>query len=321
MSSLNSSIENTTKEIIISNPIKNKIKIIFHEIKIHKYLYLMMAPFLILFFTFTVLPVVQSVFYSFTDFNILESPNWVGLDNYRKLLLNDKVFIRAIQNTFIIAVFVGPIGYIISFLLAWMINELPGKLGTLFTVIFYAPSMAGSLAYIFQLIFSGDSTGYLNGILMKLGMISDPILWLQDESTMMLVVILSSLWMSLGVGFLSFVAGLKGVDVAQYEAAEIDGVRNRWQELWYITLPNMKPQLLFGAVMSITGSLSAGDVGSALVGFPSPNYATHTIVNHLNDYGMIRMEMGYASAIAVILFFIMILANKVVQKFLQKVGT
>lgn len=284
-------------------------------------LYLMIAPFMILFFVFVVYPVLKAMWFSFTDYNVLEKANFVGLRNYQKLFLDDSTFITAIKNTFIIAVIVGPGGYIMSFLLAWMINELPHKVGTVLTVIFYAPSMAGTaVVSVFAQIFSNDSNGYLNAFLRNLGM-NDPILWLSDSKYVMIVVILASLWMSMGVGFLSFVAGIKGVDEAQYEAGAIDGIRNRWQELWYITLPNMKPQLLFGAVMTITSSLSVGSIGDSLVGFPSPNYATHTIVNHLNDYGSLRMEMGYASAIAVILFLIMILCNGLIQKLLRKVGT
>ena len=298
-----------------------KFKITLREMKRNRTLYLMMLPFLIFFITFSVYPVLQAMYYSFTDYNILESPNFIGLENYKKLFLEDTIFIKAIQNTFIIAVFVGPLGYILSYLLAWMINELPHWLGTILTVIFYAPSMAGNSIMIFALIFSNDATGYLNGILLKYGFISERILWLSDSTYILPVVILVSVWMSLGVGFLSFVAGIKGVDEAQYEAAAIDGIKNRWQELWYVTLPNMKPQLLFGAVMSITNALSVGAVADALVGFPSPNYASHTIVNHLNDYGLIRMEMGRASAIAVILFFIMIFCNLLFRKFLSKVGT
>lgn len=284
-------------------------------------LYIMIAPFMLLFFVFVVYPVLKAIWFSFTDFNVLEKANFVGLRNYQKLFLDDTNFITAIKNTFIIAVIVGPGGYIMSFLLAWMINELPHKVGTVLTVIFYAPSMAGTAVItVFAQIFSNDSNGYLNAFLRSLGM-NDPILWLSDKEFIIVVVILASLWMSMGVGFLSFVAGIKGVDEAQYEAGAIDGIRNRWQELWYITLPNMKPQLLFGAVMTITGSLSVGSIGDSLVGFPSPNYASHTIVNHLNDYGSIRMEMGYASAIAVILFLIMIVCNGLIQKLLRKVGT
>ena len=284
-------------------------------------LYIMIAPFMLLFFVFVVYPVLKAIWFSFTDFNVLEKANFVGLRNYQKLFLDDTNFITAIKNTFIIAVIVGPGGYIMSFLLAWMINELPHKVGTVLTVIFYAPSMAGTAVIsVFTQIFSNDSNGYLNAFLRSLGM-NDPILWLSDKEFIIVVVILASMWMSMGVGFLSFVAGIKGVDEAQYEAGAIDGIRNRWQELWYITLPNMKPQLLFGAVMTITGSLSVGSIGDSLVGFPSPNYASHTIVNHLNDYGSIRMEMGYASAIAVILFLIMIVCNGLIQKLLRKVGT
>ncbi len=300
---------------------KERISLYVREVKFYRTLYFMMLPFLVFFAVFTVYPVLQSVFYSFTDFNVFEPANFVGLRNYQELLLDDDIFITALQNTFIIAIFVGPVGYMLSFLLAWMINELPHFWATLLTVIFYAPSMAGGASLVFTLIFANDRYGYLNGILMDLGILNESILWLSDEATMMPIVILVSLWMSLGVGFLSFVAGIKGVDPAQFEAGSIDGIKNRWQELWYITLPNMKPQLLFGAVMSITGSLSVGAIADGLVGFPSPNYATHTIVNHLNDYGLIRMEMGKASAIAVILFAIMLTANGMVQKFLRKIGS
>ena len=302
--------------------LKRRAQLTLRDMKRSIPLYIMIAPFMLLFAVFVVYPVLKAIWYSFTDYNVLEKANFVGLRNYKRLFLDDSTFITAIKNTFIIAVMVGPGGYILSYLLAWMINELPHKVGTVLTVIFYAPSMAGTAVItVFAQIFSNDSNGYLNAILRNLGITQEAILWLSDSEYVIVVVILASLWMSMGVGFLSFVAGIKGVDEAQYEAGAIDGIRNRWQELWYITLPNMKPQLLFGAVMTITGSLSVGSIGDSLVGFPSPNYASHTIVNHLNDYGSIRMEMGYASAIAVILFLIMIVCNGLIQKLLRKVGT
>ena len=301
---------------------KRRAELTLRDMKRSIPLYVMIAPFMILFITFVVYPVLNAIWFSFTDYNVLEKANFVALRNYQKLFLDDEIFITAIKNTFIIAVIVGPGGYILSFLLAWMINELPHKLGSVLTVIFYAPSMAGTaVVAVFSQIFSNDSNGYLNAILRNLGLTQETMLWLSDSKLVIVVVILASLWMSMGVGFLSFVAGIKGIDEAQYEAGAIDGIRNRWQELWYITLPNMKPQLLFGAVMTITSSLSVGSVGDSLVGFPSPNYASHTIVNHLNDYGSIRMEMGYASAIAVILFLIMIVCNMLIQKLIRKVGT
>ena len=287
----------------------------------YKQIYLMLAPYMLCFALFTVIPVLVSIYFSFTQFNVLQPPQFVGLRNYSKLFLDDPIFLKAIKNTLLLALITGPFGYIFSFLMAWLLCELPPRLRAVLTVIFYAPSISGNAYVIFTQLFSGDAYGFINARLLNLGVISDPVLWLRDESYMMAIVILVSLWMSLGVGFLSFIAGLQGVEKAQYEAAEVDGVRNRWQELWYITLPNMVPQLLFGAVMAVTGSLAIADVTVALNGFPSTNYATHTIINHLNDYGIIRLEMGYACAIAVLLFFMMLFINKIVQKTLGKVGS
>ncbi|NLO83577.1 MAG: sugar ABC transporter permease [Clostridiales bacterium] len=284
-------------------------------------LYLMMLPFLILFFVFVVLPVFASMVISFTDFNLLQFPRFVGFSNYRRLFLNDDIFITAVKNTFVIAVITGPIGYLLAFLMAWLINELPARIRAVLTIIFYAPSISGNVYLIFTIIFSSDPYGYLNAKLLEWGIIDSPILWLQDTQYMLPVVVLVSLWMSLGFGFLAFVAGLQTIDKTQYEAGEIDGIRNRWQELWYITLPNMRPQLMFGAIMSITSALGVGDITVALTGFPSPQYGAHTIANHLMDYGSIRMEMGYASGIAVVLFGMMVLTNMLFQKFIKRVGT
>ncbi len=297
----------------------NKFNKTLKQIKLNKTLYLMLAPFFILFFVFTAFPVIFAIFMSFTDFNVLQAPNFIGLLNYRNLLLEDKLFLQAFQNTFIMAIMIGPFGFILSFIMAWMLNELPAKLRAVFTVVLYAPALSGNAYMIWTLLFSSDSNGYANAMLISLGVIIKPILWLQSATWMMPIVILVQLWMSFGIGFLSFIAGLQGVDRAQLEAGEIDGIKNRWQELWYIILPSMKPQLLFGAVMTITASLSIS--GSALTGFPSTGYATHSVVDHLNDYGMIRLELGYASSIAVVLFFVMIFANMLFQKFLRKVGT
>ena len=291
------------------------------QAKKYRQLYWMLLPYMLFFFAFTIVPVFVSIFFSFTQFNVLQPPIFIGLNNYVRLFLDDPIFLKAVKNTLILAVITGPFGYLFSFLMAWMLCELPPKLRAVLTVIFYAPSISGNAYVIFTQLFSGDAYGFINSRLLNWGLITEPILWLRDENYMMAIVILVSLWMSLGVGFLSFLAGLQGVERAQYEAAEVDGVKNRWQELWYITLPNMVPQLLFGAVMAVTNSLAVADVTVALNGFPSTNYATHTIINHLNDYGIIRLEMGYACAIAVLLFFLMLFVNKAVQRMLGKVGT
>lgn len=293
----------------------------WYQAKQMRVCYLFLLPFAALFLTFYILPMVTSIRYSFTYYNILEPPRYIGLANYINLILQDDIFLISVKNTFIIAVITGPIGYILSFMFAWFINELPRWLRSVAVVIFYAPSIAGNAYFIFSIIFRGDVYGYLNAFLVRMGIIHSPILWLTDPKYMMPVVVMVLLWMSMGTGFLAFVAGLKGVDQAQYEAGYVDGVRNRWQELYYITLPNMRPMLLFGAVMSITAAFSVADQTMALCGYPSTDYAAHTVVTHLFDYGYTRFDMGYASAIATLLFLTMILANKAIQSMLKRLGT
>ena len=290
------------------------------EIRQNWVAYFMVAPYMLLFTLFTVVPVVLSIVISFTDFNMLEFPNIVWLKNYVTLFFDDDIFLIAIKNTFIFACIVGPSSYIMSYLVAWFINELPPKVRALVTLIFYAPSISGQVYLIWGTLFSSDSYGWANATLEKLGLINEPINWFKDETYVMPLCIVVSLWTSLGTSFLAFIAGLQGIDRALFEAGAVDGVKNRWQELYYITLPSMKPQLMFGAIMSITGAFGFGGIVDALAGFPSVNYCAHTIMHHLNDYGGMRYEIGYSSAIAVILFLMMIGANMLVKRILTKIG-
>jgi multiple sugar transport system permease protein len=300
---------------------KASLELLLKKIARYRVCYCFLAPYAVVFALFYVAPLVVSVFYSFTYFNILEPPQFIGLRNYINLLLGDDVFLKAMKNTFIMVAITGPVGYFASFLFAWFINELPRYVRAVVTLIFYAPSISGAVYMIWAIIFSGDAYGYINGLLMHLGILDQPVLWLTDPRYMMPVMLVVILWMSLGTGFLAFIAGLSTIDVTLYEAGLVDGIRNRWQELWYITLPNMKGMLMFGAVMAITQSFGVADVTIALAGFPSTDYAVHTVVNHLIDYGSIRFEMGYASAIATLLFLVMILCNTLVQKMLRRLGT
>lgn len=286
----------------------------------HRASYLLMAPYFILFFFFTVLPVLMAIGVSFTDWNMLEKPEFVGWQNYVKLLLDDEIFIISLKNTLIFAVITGPVSYMLCLLFAWIINEFNRGMRTLLALIFYAPSICGNAYMVWNLILTGDRYGYLNGILLNLDIINEPILWMKTEQYVMPMLIIVQLWLSLGTGFLSFIAGLQTVDKSMYEAAAIDGIKNRWQELWYVTLPAMKPQLMFGAVMQITQSFAVADISINLAGNPSVNYAGATIVTHLLDYGSTRMEMGYACAIATILFLLMVGTNKLVQRVLRRVG-
>ena len=290
------------------------------EMKRNKTAYFMLAPFLLLFIIFTVLPVLLSILLSLTDFNMLQFPGWKGIENYTRLFLDDEIFILACQNTLIFACITGPVSYLLSLMVAWFVNELPPKIRAVVTLIFYAPSISGQVYLIWKTLFSSDAYGWANATLMDLGIITSPILWFEDAQYVMGLCIVVALWTSLGTAFLSFIAGFQTVDRSMYEAAAVDGIKNRWQELWYITLPTMRPQMMFGAVLAITNSFGFGAVVDALCGFPSVDYAAHTIMHHLNDYGGSRYEIGYASAIAVVLFVIMYGANIVIKRALSKVG-
>jgi len=292
----------------------------WNEMKRNKVAYFMVAPYMLIFTLFTIVPVLLSVVISFTDFNLLEIPNIVFFDNYIRLFLDDDIFVIACKNTLIFAIIVGPASYMMSLMVAWFINELPPKIRAVVTLIFYAPSISGQVYLIWGTLFSGDSYGWVNGMLLDLGLITEEIQFFQDADWVMPLCIVVAIWTSLGTSFLSFIAGLQGIDRSMYEAGAVDGVRNRWQELWYITLPSMRPQLMFGAIMSITSAFGFGGVVTALCGFPSVDYAAHTIMHHLDDYGGQRFEVGYSSAIAVVLFAIMIGANMLVKKVLSKVG-
>ncbi len=297
-----------------------KLQWTWKEMKKNKTAYFMVLPFMILFFIFTVLPVVFSIFLSFTEFNLLEWPRLVGMDNYIRLFLEDDIFILACKNTLIFAAITGPLSYLLSFLIAWFINELPPKIRAVVTLIFYAPSISGGVYMVWSVLFSSDAYGWVNGTLMELGVIDTPILWFQNEDYIMPLCCVVALWTSLGTAFLAFIAGLQTIDKSLFEAAAVDGIRNRWQELWYITLPTMRPQLMFGAVLAITQSFGFGGIVTALCGFPSLNYCAHTIMHHLDDYGGQRFEVGYASTIAVVLFVIMVGSNFIIKKALSKVG-
>ena len=297
---------------------QGKWKYTWHMMKTNKACYAMLLPFMSLFIIFTVVPVVMSLPMGFTNFNMIETPKFVGLSNFYTLFLNDDVFLIAVRNTLIFAIFTGPFSYILSFIIAWLINEMNAFLKTFFTFVFYAPSMTTSVYVTWQLILSGDSYGSLNAVLIDLGILNEPAQWLTDTNYILTVVIIVQLWMSMGAGFLAIRAGFQNIDKSMYEAGAIEGIKNRWQELFYITIPSMGPQLLFAAVIQISASFTVGVVGQNLVGLPSTDYAAHTIMNHATDYGNIRYEMGYASAICFVLFAAMLLANKGINWLLGK---
>jgi multiple sugar transport system permease protein len=289
-------------------------------IKRHWVGYMFLAPFVLFFFVFTVLPVIVAFGTSLTNYNMLQPPEWAGLTNYKLLFLDDKIFITALKNTFTFAFVTGPIGYFLSFLAAWVINQL--KMRNAFALAFYAPSITSAIAMsvVWLYFFSADRYGLINNVLINLGVITSPILWNQDPKYILTVVIIISIWMSMGTGFLVFMAGLQNIPKVYYEAGEIDGIKNKFQELFYITLPMMKPQMLFGAINSVVVSFAVFEIAISVAGMPSPNYAGHTLVAHLFDYAFIRFQMGYASAIAMVLFTITFFLGRILINTLSTKG-
>jgi multiple sugar transport system permease protein len=277
-------------------------------------------PYWFLFTIFIVVPVVAAIGLSFTFFNSIQTPTFVGINNYIELITLDTVFMRyVLPNTLRFAFIVGPVGYALSFMVAWMLSHLPKTPRTILAIIFYSPSLTAgvAMAAMWRIIFSGDAQGYLNAIMLDLGLIVEPIQFLQNPDMLMTIMIVVSLWSSIGVGFLAMLAGILNVDRTLYEAAYIDGIKNWFQEIIYVTIPSMKPQMIFGAVMAVVGTFQAGAIGVALSGTnPTPNYAGQLIVNHIEDFGFIRYMMGYAAAISVILLVMVYAISKITWKFL-----
>lgn len=280
----------------------------------------MILPYILSFSVFIIFPVALAIILSFTNFNSMTFPSFVGLSNYINLFTTDSVFMQKIlPNTLLFALVCGPVGYILSFLLAWMLAQIPKGPRTIFALAIYSPSLTAGVAMqvVWVAIFSGDANGYLNAFLLSNGFINDAIQWLQSEQYLMPIMMIVTIWSSMGIGFLAMLSGILNIDQELYEAAYVDGLKNRFQEIIYVTIPSMKPQLLFGAVMSVVSTFQAGSIGVQLSGAnPTPNYAGSLIVNHIEDYGYIRYEMGYASAISVVLLLFVYLISKIIRRIL-----
>ncbi|MBO5322125.1 MAG: sugar ABC transporter permease [Clostridia bacterium] len=282
-------------------------------------MFVMISPFVIFFVIFTIIPILSSIFFSFTSYDMISSPKLVFFENYRRLITNDPTFMVTVKNTFIFAVVSGPLGFLLAFVLAWLVNEFTPKVRAVLSFMFYAPSLVGNAYFIWQVAFSGDSYGYINSLLLSIGIITEPIVWLKNATYLMPIIIVVQLWQSMGVSFLANISGLQNVSRDMYEAGAIDGIRNRWQELRYITLPAMSNMLLFSAVMQIQSSFSVSAIAITLAGYPSKSNAVDTIVSLMQDMATVRYELGYASAIAVVLFIMMVTTRLLVGRILSTV--
>ena len=281
----------------------------------------LLAPFLLSFLIFILLPILIAICLSFTNFNGVQFPDFVFLDNYIRVFTNDSTFLtKILPNTILYAVIVGPGGYLLSFFMAWVLSQLTKVPRTILAILLYSPSMTAGVTVttIWRILFSVDRTGYLNYALLQFGIIEEPISWLQSEQFLLPIMILVALWSSMGIGFLSILSGMLNVNQELYEAAHLDGIRNRFQEVIYVTIPSIRPQMLFGAVMAIVNTFNSAGLGVQLSGSnPTPGYAGSLIANHIDDFGYIRYEMGYAAALSVILLLIIWLTSRVAYRLFE----
>jgi multiple sugar transport system permease protein len=279
---------------------------------------IMLAPYVTLFTFFIAVPVLLAMALSLTYFNTVQMPRLVGLQNYVSIMTKDEIFMRhVLPNTIRFSLIVGPGGYVLQFLLAWALAQVPKWPRTILALIFYSPSMTSgvAMAVIWRVVFSGDQFGYLNSILLRLQIIDKPFQWLQSPDFLMNIMIVVTLWGSMGIGFLAMLGGVLNIDPEIYEAGYIDGVKNRFQEIIYITIPSMRPQMLFGAVMAIVNTFSHGSIGVDLTGAnPTPQYAGQLMVNHIEDYGFLRYDMGYAAALSVLLLMMIYWFSKTANR-------
>ena len=277
--------------------------------------FILVSPYILLFTVFIALPVFISALLSLTYFNAIQFPTFVGLKNFVNMFSTDRDFMQyVVPQTVTFAIIVGPGGYILSFIIAWMLAQLPRGLRTVLALIVYVPSLAGGvlIGVIWASVFSGDQFGYLNAFLLSTGIINDPITWLTSPKYLLGITIFVALWSSFGIGFLSILSSLCNLDPELFEAAHIDGVKNRFQETIYVTIPQMKGAMFFSAIMSITNAMSAGLLAVTLSGSnPTPQMSAQTILAHMNDYAFIRNELGYASALSIVLLLFTLLFSKV----------
>jgi len=275
------------------------------------YATVMLLPYGIVFCLLIFIPAMLSAVLSFTYFNMIAFPTWRGLQNFVNILTADTVFFQhVLPNTLQFAIMTGPGGFVLSFFLAWLLAQIQAVPRNIIALCLFSPSLGAGLGVIFGPLFSGNQFGLLNAQLLRFNIINQPIQWWNEQQYIMPLGILLTLWGGLGLGFLAMLAGILNVDEQVYEAAYIDGIRNRFQEIIYVTIPLTTPMMLFAAVMAIAGSFNGGLIMVNNAGNPPPGYAGSVIMSHIQDFQG-RMEHGYAAALAIVLFGIVWMFGKI----------
>jgi putative chitobiose transport system permease protein len=264
--------------------------------------YLFLAPALVIISVFILYPTAAVVYYSFTEYNIVRPPEWVGLQNYERLW-RDPIFWKALSNSFLYLI-VTPTLIVLSIALAIVVNRpLPGV--NVFRALYYIPVISGTIAVGIAWRWLFDTNGGLiNGILVSLGILEQPVQWLAEPAFTLPIAMLLTIWIGLGYYMMVFLAGLQNIPEDLYDAAVIDGC-NGFQKHWYVTLPGLRPQIVFVAVIS---SLAAIEVFNEIFvitgGLGGILNSGVTMVFYLWRQAFRLQNAGYASAIAMVLLLI-----------------
>jgi len=261
--------------------------------------YIFISPFILGFLLWQFIPMVTSAWMAFQDWNMISAPHFVFLDNF-STIFHDELFWQSLKVTAVYSLISVPIGLVLSFCAALLLNTKVSGIG-IFRTFYYlpvvVPSVAGALLWAWML---NTEFGLVNLVLRSVGL--PKVHWLIDPNLALLSLIMVSLWSSIGGAMVIFLAGLQGVDNMYYEAAEMDGA-GYWAKLWYVTIPLVSPVIFFNLIMGIIGSFQVFSAGYLITG-GGPNNATLFYVLHIYRVGFMYLKMGQASALAWVLFVI-----------------
>lgn len=274
--------------------------------------YLFIMPWLFGAIAFTLYPVLASIYYSFTEYDIIHPAKWVGLHNYTRMF-QDELFWRGVKATLIFTLFSVPLQLFLALLLALLVNQKIPFRGLFRTLLYFPSMMSGvTLSLVWLWVFNSKS-GTFNYLLGLIG-IQGPS-WLQDEKWALTAMIIMTLW-GAGSGMIIFLAGLQGVPRLMYEAGQIDGV-SRWQSLWNITIPIISPVILFQLILGVIQSFQVFTQAFVMTQ-GGPHYATQFYVFYLWQTGFEFYKMGYASAMAWILLIVVMILTYIIMKVSKK---
>ncbi len=276
--------------------------------------YMFLAPALIVIAVFVIYPIFAVVFYSFTDYTIVNPPVWIGLKNYQDLL-QDSVFWLALEHS-LIYLLVTPILIFLSILLAIVVNrQLPGI--NFFRSLYYIPVISGSIAVGIAWRLIWDTNGLLNSVLLSFGFLKEPIQWLAEPRYTLAIAMFLTIWLGLGFYMMIFLAGLQNISEELYDAAVIDGA-NGWQKHWHVSFPGLRPQITFVAVISSLAALEVfNEIYVLTGGLGGILDSGVTVVFYLWRVAFRLQHAGYASAIAMVLLLITLVFSVINIRYLE----